>query len=502
MPFILRGIKTALFYSIYFLTKLKNKVQMKKRFWIFLALLLALFAALWAYWNAKAKEKPQEKPAPKGIIHYTVEAKNAPDYRVTIAYKEDEYVVNFPENTADAEQMRQHLINVKGLHLVSTCPCSDKLQLWGGTVKVIPDGSTPPPPPEPGGNGTSFTKNYLLMEKEDSTRKYNDNQFNTSFEGDHKAKNEVKIAIVDSGMDFSGQGTNPLAFLFENTVNRNPLICNSPNLKEGRYGMNVLNWLANPDSLEPKDTDGHGTFINGIIAGKANMPVVDNTNNPYIGDYKDADLKLLHVRFVRSRKQDATLFDALCGVHFALKKGAKVINASWRSLANDTNRDSLKKSYTRVMQAIKDSNAILVAGSGNDYLKDPTSNADMRVFPASFSRDPAFEKNVIAVGAWDLAADKVANFSNEGKFIDIYAPGVDIISTDLNNAQLQGMSQGSGTSYATPYVSRLVAILMGNNPTDPITNLKERIVRNVDGTPTSRSIKLLNHKNAVDNLVR
>ena len=395
------------------------------------------------------------------IIYKEINAKNAPNGKVTVAFREKQYVVNFPNN-GDSVQMRQYL-EVRGFRLFAKCPCADSLQLWGG-VDLIPDGDNPPKPVKPiGGN---ITQNFIVLE-DDSVQKFRVPRIQPAI-GCEQSANEkptVKIAIVDSGIELSSLENVNSPFLSRNS---NPgYACQSQTIPEGIFGINILNRLNVRRNAEPRDFDGHGTFINGVLSCKASLPVEYRGNNVFIGNNENVNLKLLHTKFVKNRSQGANLYDGLCGIHYALQNGAEVINVSWRALSNLSNRDSLKNAFIPTLYAIKEKNALLVTGSGNDKLKDlPADNSSERaiVFPASFSRDNTFGNYVMTVGAWDLGARQIATFSNEGEYVDIYAPGVDITSTFITRGEFRGSSLGSGTSYATPFIARTAAILRGSYP--------------------------------------
>lgn len=70
---------------------------------------------------------------------------------------------------------------------------------------------------------------------------------------------------------------------------------------------------------------------------------------------------------------------------------------------------------------------------------------------------PAAAENAITVGASDLY-DKRAYFSNHGKCVDVFAPGLNILSTW--NAGNRSTNTISGTSMASPHICGLLAYLL------------------------------------------
>jgi hypothetical protein len=78
---------------------------------------------------------------------------------------------------------------------------------------------------------------------------------------------------------------------------------------------------------------------------------------------------------------------------------------------------------------------------------------------------PAIYQNALAVAALDQS-DRRAGFSNYGAWVDISAPGRDILSTvPPSLANGQSYITGSGTSQAAPIVSGVAALVFSQHPT-------------------------------------
>jgi hypothetical protein len=83
---------------------------------------------------------------------------------------------------------------------------------------------------------------------------------------------------------------------------------------------------------------------------------------------------------------------------------------------------------------------------------------------------PAAFANVIAVAATD-ENDVKAPFSNFGDWVDLSAPGVNIYSTDYDDAY----QYRSGSSMAAPYVASLAANLLSLNPEMKTAEIENKI---------------------------
>ena len=174
--------------------------------------------------------------------------------------------------------------------------------------------------------------------------------------------------------------------------------------------------------------DVHGTMVAGIIMADRNSG---------IGVAPSASL--LAVK--SCQPQIARRIEGICwtstltrGIDFANTKGARVIN-----LSVGGPQDKLLARL--VGEAVKRSITV-VASAGNDGAKGQP-------------RYPAALDNVVAVTAIDIER-RLFNQATRGGFIDVAAPGVDIVSIGPGAR----FPISSGTSFSAAYVSAIIALLL------------------------------------------
>jgi subtilisin family serine protease/N-acetylneuraminic acid mutarotase len=233
------------------------------------------------------------------------------------------------------------------------------------------------------------------------------------------------IAVIDSGIDL----THPdlLANLWTNPgeIPGNGLDDDNNGRVDDIHGWNFVSASANV-----ADDNEHGTLVAGIAAART-----DNT----IGVAGVCGLcRILPVKVMQASGV-ANYSDIAAGIHYAIAKGAKVVNLSLGGYADS-------QTLHEAINAALAQNITVVAGAGNDNKSDP-------FYPAAYD-------GVIAVTSTNLD-DTRSDSANTGPWVDVAAPGDNILSTAVGG----GYSNGSGTSVAAPFVSGLAGLLLTLNPT-------------------------------------
>lgn len=215
----------------------------------------------------------------------------------------------------------------------------------------------------------------------------------------------------------------------------------------------------------PQDNSGHGTKVCGVLGAVAGNGI------GIAGVAWDVDLSIMPVKFMdkdEDGKTTGTLSDAIKAIYYAVDHGADVINASWgfynRSGALD---DAI--AYAR-------SKGVLVVASAGNKGQDNDAHDH---YPSNSGLD-----NVVAVAALDTDGS-LASFSNYGaKNVDVAAPGVGIVTTTINGGYV---SWASGTSFATPFVSAISAMILSCAPGMAPGVVREVLVDACAAGPSSAS---------------
>ncbi|UOQ49416.1 S8 family peptidase [Gracilibacillus caseinilyticus] len=190
---------------------------------------------------------------------------------------------------------------------------------------------------------------------------------------------------------------------------------------------------SDPDDYE--DLNGHGTHVIGTLAGSLN-------DEGIVGVAPEVDVLVVKVLDEHGSGSIQTLIE---GMRYAM---------SWRGLNNErVSAISLSlgvreksRGLQQVVHEARSKGIFVIAAAGND------GDGDIETIEY---RCPACYVTPIVVGALNKE-NEIAVFSNTNRFIDLYAPGVTIYSSYINDEY----TALSGTSMATPHVAGAIAILV------------------------------------------
>jgi thermitase len=212
-----------------------------------------------------------------------------------------------------------------------------------------------------------------------------------------RSNSGIKIAIVDTGVQL-----------------------NHPDLTSKLFpGYNFVDGNTNPS-----DGNGHGTHVAGIAAAA--------TNN-VSGIAGMAPLASILPLRALDNTGNGTLNNIANAIIYAADQGAQVINLSLGgSQGSVTLENAINYAWGK--------GSVILAAAGNEGTNTLTY--------------PAYYENAIAVASTD-SNDQRSSFSNYGTWVEVAAPGSNILSTYIgsNYAYL------SGTSMACPRVAGLAALL-------------------------------------------
>lgn len=277
----------------------------------------------------------------------------------------------------------------------------------------------------------------------------------------------VVVAFVDTGIDYLHEDLRANLW-------RNSKECSgTPGYDDDGNGYvdDCMGYDFANDDPDPMDDNGHGTHSAGV------MGATGNNGKGVAGACWRA--KIMALKILDS-SGTGTAMDFLKAVHYAVDKGAAVVNTSLGTCPVGHPSCPVQESdllpLREAVEYALNHGVMVVAAAGNDGI-----DADRYpVYPAAYTRS---YPNVVSVCSVD-GNGELSSFSNYGaKSVDLCAPGgVDsngtaVLSTFPSNTY--GFL--SGTSVATPFVSAAVAYLLLKHPYATVSDLKSYLLQAVQG---------------------
>ncbi|MBC8370522.1 MAG: S8 family serine peptidase [Planctomycetes bacterium] len=217
---------------------------------------------------------------------------------------------------------------------------------------------------------------------------------------------------------------------------------NHPDLQANLIsGYNSADRQTQASGGQVGDVNGHGTMTLGCVGA------IGNNGVGVVG--MAWDIKLMPVRCTNSSGGGAYLSDLTDGARWAVDNGARAISVSYSG--GESSSVESAGSY------IKSQNGLMSWASGN---------YGNRVYGSDHA-------NVIMVGATNSSDNRVS-WSTFGDWIDVVAPG-DNVRTTTNGG---GNGNASGTSFSTPIVNGVIAMMMIASPNSTPNEIEQMLFDN------------------------
>jgi len=245
----------------------------------------------------------------------------------------------------------------------------------------------------------------------------------------------VIIAIIDGGTEINHPDLKSNLWINESEIADNGSDDDGNGYIDDYFGWNFANDTGNPTGLmQTPDNAKHGTITAGL-AGAAT-----NNASGMAGASWNAKLMAINAGHPTLERTVDYGYEAIL---YAIINDADIINISWgRSGA-------FSLFEHEVIQFALDQGAAIIAAAGND-------GELLTHYPAAY-------KNVLAVGATD-ESDNIASFSNYGPKLGILAPGANTLSLLPPNQFGQIIGGSNGTSFSTPIVAGVAALVKTLHP--------------------------------------
>jgi subtilisin family serine protease len=250
---------------------------------------------------------------------------------------------------------------------------------------------------------------------------------------------DVAIAVIDTGVDVNHPDLKDNIWINEDEIADNEIDDDGNGYVDDVHGWNFAD---DDNAVSPTEllADSHGTEVSGVMAA------VGDNDEGVCGVNWSSSIMALRMG------PDFDSEDVAEALDYAAANGARVVNMSFGGGVFGPEGDLVMKAG---VDNAYEQGVLLIASAGNTDTSRP--------------HYPAVYPNVMAVASTN-GEDLKTGHSTFGLWVDIAAPGTDIVTTTLNDEYIAT----AGTSFSAPYVAAVAALLFSHRP--EMTHIQARAV--------------------------
>jgi len=243
---------------------------------------------------------------------------------------------------------------------------------------------------------------------------------------------KIVIAVVDDGIRITHRDLQKFIWKNPKEIPGNNIDDDGNGCVDDTQGWDVAD--NNNTVIPPQDRHQefyHGTHLAGIVAQIVQSAYGDSASNL---------IQIIPVKCLADRAATTYLKDAYKGIEYAIQAGSDIIICAWGVAF-------ISPDESKILQQAHEKGILIVASAGN--------------FPEGKEQYPAAHESVLAVTALNQENEKISN-SNFGHFVDLSAPGENIVSTSVRSDT--DYEKREGTSQAAAMVAAAAAIVKLHHP--------------------------------------
>jgi subtilisin family serine protease len=261
----------------------------------------------------------------------------------------------------------------------------------------------------------------------------------------------VIVAVIDTGVDYLHPEIAANMWKNPGETPDNGIDDDGNGVVDDVFGAN---FSTDTTTGDPMDDNRHGTHVAGTIGA------VSDNNLGVAGI--NWGTRIMALKFLAANGSGTTA-GAIRAIEYGIGMKANIMNNSWGG-------GGFSRALEDAIKAANQAGILFAAAAGNSGADNDSSP----FYPANYD-----VPNVLSVMATDQNDNK-AGFSHFGRTtVDLGAPGVDILSTTPGG----NYASFNGTSMATPHVAGAAALVLGDQPSLSVMDLKQRLMSTADIIP-------------------